>query len=252
MTSLGDHLFVLRSRSADQLEVYHVPDYTFQRHLRVPKLHGLADMASSHRDRCLYLVDCVVKVVHRVDVDTGTPTSWPVSDDPWGISVTASSDVLITCDEACKLKLFSPAGNLLREVALYPDVVNPCHAVERTDGKFVVCHGAETDAFRRVCLVNADGSPGTSYSSGAAGQVVKPCHLAVDQDGFVFVADTGDQVLMLSPKLGFIWEVASPGNGLRWKPWRLCLDGRRLYVADNEFEGERWTTGRVAVFDLNA
>ena len=128
--------------------------------------------------------------------------------------------------------------------------MNPCHVVETVDRNFVVCHGAETDTLRRVCLINADGSPGISYSSEVVGQVIKPCHLAVDRDGFVFVADGTGVVLVLSPKLGYMWEVASPGSYLSWKPWRLCIAGQRLYVADNEFVDGKWSAGRVVVFDL--
>ena len=247
---LNDQLYVLRSRLADQVEVYDIPNYSLQHHLPVPKLRGLADMASSSKCHCLYLVDCVARDVHQVYVETGTSTTWPVNDDPWGISVTSSNDVLITCDEACKLKIFSPTGNLLREILLYPDIMNPSHVVEMVDRNFVVCHGAEMDTLRRVCLINADGSPGISYSSEVVGQVIKPCHLAVDRDGFVFVADGTGVVLVLSPKLGYMWEVASPGSYLNWKPWRLCIAGQRLYVADNEFVDGKWSAGRVVVYDL--
>lgn len=183
-------------------------------------------------------------------METGTSTTWPVNDDPWGISVTYSNDVVITCDEARKLKIFSPFGNLLREILLYPDVMNPCHGVETVGENFVVCHGAETDAVRRVCLIAADGRPGISYSREMERGVMKPCHLAVDRDGFMFVADATGTVLMLSPKLGYMWEVASPGSDHKWKPWRLCIAGQRLYVADNEFVDGKWTAGRVVVFDL--
>ena len=247
VASLNDQLFVLRSRSSDQVEVYSVAGYSLQHHLQVPKLSGLADMVAGVRDCCLYLVDCVTDHVHRVPVDGGSPIHWPVNDTSWGISVTPSHDVLVTCDEACKLKLFSPVGNLLREIPLFPDVVNPCHAVERVDGTLVVCHGAKTETSRRVCLVAADGSPGVTFSSG---HTMEPRHLTVDSDGFVFVADADGKVLMLSPGLACVWEVASPSNGLRWKPWRLCSDGRRLFVAENKLVDAKWMAGSVVVFEL--
>ena len=247
---LENHLYVLRSRSADRLEVYGIPDFSFQRHLLVPKLRGLADMASSTKDRCLYLVDCVDRDVHSVHVKNPASISWPVNDDPWGISVTSSNNVVITCDEACKLKIFSSTGNLLQEIPLCPNMPNPSHAVETVDGNFVVCYGAETDTFRGVCRINAGGYPLISLSGGAAGHMTKPCHIAVDDDGFVLVADANDKVRMLSPRLSYIWEAASPSNGLRWRPWRLAVDRQRLYVADNEFVDGKWTSGRVVVFDL--
>jgi len=205
-------------------------------------------MAASIKDRCLYLVDCVAKCVKAVNDDYSI--TWPVNDNPWGISITSSNDILITCDEACKLKIFSPIGKLLREIPLYPNITNPCHAVETVDGNFVVCYGAEMDPFRCVCLINADGRAIITYCGGSAGQMTKPCHLAVDEDGFVFVADANGMVQMLSPGLGFMWDVASTGNSLSGKPWRLSVDRQRLCVADNKCFDGKWTVGRVVIFEL--
>ena len=250
IASLDDQLYVLRNQLADQVEVCDIPNYALQGHLPVPKLRGRADMASSSKYHCLYLVDCVARNVHQVQVKTGTSTTWPVHDEPWGISVSSSNDIVISCDEACKFKIFSPTGNLLREILLYPDVMNPCHVVETVDKNFVLCHGAETDTVRGVCLIAADGRPGKSYSENVEGKMINPSHLAVDRDGFVFVADATGTVLMLSPQLGYMCEVASPGTGIHWKPWRLCIAGQRLYVAYNEFADGKWTAGRVNVFEL--
>jgi len=60
-----------------------------------------------------------------------------------------------------------------------------------------------------------------------------PMHLAVDRNGFVFVADCNNcRVLLLSPELTYVCEVASREQ-LKGEPQRLYLDDdrRRLYVA---------------------
>ena len=41
-------------------------------------------------------------------------------------------------------------------------------------------------------------------------------------------------------------------EGLNWWPTRLFVDSvrRRLYVADSNFDGQKYTAGRVVVFSL--
>ena len=51
-----------------------------------------------------------------------------------------------------------------------------------------------------------------------------PAHLAVDRNGFDFVADVNNQrVLLLSPALTFVRDVLSLEQ-LKWCPVRLWLD----------------------------
>ena len=77
-------------------------------------------------------------------------------------------------------------------------------------------------------------------------------YLAVDENGFVFVADYNNyRVLLLSPALTYVREVVSREQ-LKWKPMRLFLDvdRRRLYVADNKWEDGKFTVGRVVVISV--
>jgi len=55
-------------------------------------------------------------------------------------------------------------------------------------------------------------------------------------------------VLLLSPALTYVREVVS-SEQLTWKPIRLFLDDdiHQLYVADNKWDGKKFTAGRVVV-----
>ena len=85
------------------------------------------------------------------------------------------------------------------------------------------------------------------------GQYHVPRHLAVDDNGFVFVVDVNNRrVTLLSPTLEYVRQVVSRDQ-LKWEPHRLCLDTeqRALYVADNELKDNKWTAGRVVVFSVS-
>jgi len=180
-----------------------------------------------------------------------------VNDEPGGLSVNEAHNLLVTCD-VCKVKEFSSHGDLLRELTLPDNVINPWHTIQLTTGQYIVCHGssARGDAVHRVCLMTADcseilhshgGQPGSD-----TGQYNVPFHLAVDDNEFVFVSDINNRrVTLLSPTLNYTRQVVS-SDKLKWEPYLLHLDlqRRRLYIADSEWKDGEWKAGRVVVFNV--
>ena len=260
VTSLGDEVFVLRRKERDQIEVYDVITFRLLRCMTIPNIRGLADITSCEHYRCVYISDNIVMCIRRVDVQTGATTQWAVCDMPSGLSVTKAHNVVVTFHVVRKIKEFSSHGQLLQELALPDDVINPWHAVQLTTGQYVVCHGNEgtdrRDTVHRVCLMNEyctqfvhshGGQPGSDI-----GQYNVPGHLAVDDHEFVFVVDTlNRRVTLLSPTLNYIRQVVSRDK-LKWRPCRLHLDvqRRRLYVTDIRYKDGKVTAGRVVVFSV--
>jgi len=252
VTSLGDEIYLLRPKGGhDQVEVYDVIHYRLLRCLTVPKAGGFTDMTSCEHYLCLYIADPGVECIHLLDLQ-GYSTKWPMNDKPHGLSVNADHNLIVTCSSVRKIKEFSPRGDLLREVTLPDDVINPSHAIRLTDGNFIVCHGDVDDLIHRVCKVSEDGGHIINSHGGQPGsnvdQYVVPAHLAVDDNEFVYVVDINNyRVTLLSPTLKYERQVVSREQ-FRWKPRRMCLDvqRRRLYVNDNEIHvGGR---GQVLVF----
>ena len=253
VTTLGEQLYVLRPKGgADQVEVYDVISYRLQRYLTVPHARSFTDMTSCEHFLCLYISDYIAQSVHRLDLE-GNATKWPVSDEPWGLSVNAHHSLVVTCDQVGKIKEFGTHGNLLRVVILPDDVSGPWHAIQLTSGQFVVCHVDPEHAVHRVCKTSADGRELVHSHGGQrgsdTGQYDGPVRLAVDNNEFVFVVDVNNRrVTLLSPTLDYVRQVVS-SELVEWGPNRLCLDvqRRRLYVADNEVKS---TAGRVLVFSV--
>ena len=261
VTSLGDEIYLLRPKGGrDQVEVYDVTSYCLLRYLTVPNSGGFTDMTSCEHFLCLYIADPGVECIHRLRLDLeGYSTKWPMNDVPWGVSVNASHNLIVTCSSVCKIKELSPRGDLLRDVTLPDDVINPSLAIQLTNGNFIVCHGDVGDGIHRVCKISGDGGHIINSHGGPrgsnTGQYSVPSHLAVDNNEFVFVVDVNNRrVTLLSPTLDYMRQVVSRDQ-FEWRPRRLCLDVQRrlLYVNDNEVNvrdsadpAER--VGRVLIF----
>lgn len=256
VTSLADEIYVLRDKARDEVEVYDVITYRLQRCLTIPDIRSCTDMTSCEHYRCVYIGDYIVECIHRLDVQ-GAVTRWAVNEEPAGLSVNAAHNVLVTCRVVRKIKEFSSHGDLLRELTLPDDVINPWHAIQTRDGECIVCHGEyPDDTVHRVCKISVDGHDIVQSHGGQrgsdAGQYNGPVRLAVDNNDFVFVVDFNNRrVTLLSSTLDYIRQVVS-SDKLKWYPRRLYLDTqrRRLYVAENEWKDGKYTAGRVVVFSV--
>jgi len=256
VTSLAGQICLLRPF---EVEVYDVITYRLQRRLTVPNIRGFSDVKSCEHYHSLYIGDHVVECVHRLDISLqGAATRWPVNDKPQGLSVNAAHNVIVTCRDVRKIKEFSSHGDLLRELTLPDDVINPWHTIQSHSGQFIVCYGSRVldDPIHRVCVISADGRHIVHSHGGQRGpdigQYDVPGHLAVDDSGSIFVADINNRrVTLLSPTLNYVREVVS-SDELKWRPTRLYFDvqKRHLYVADNYEKGGKYTAGRVLMFSV--
>jgi len=245
VTSVDDELFVLLwQRDDNQVRVYSINDYQQRRHLNVPKYKPdlFSDMTSCVRHKCLYMSDPDNSCIHRYELASSATSKWSVPGKPWGLSVTPSGNLLVTCKYPKLVELSVDSGECVREIALQSDTVCPHHSVQLTTGQFVVCHGWYHYDLHRVRLVGDDGKVTRSYGGQPGfdvGQLNEPWHLAVDKDSqFIFVADQRNhRVALLSPTLEFVRYI----EGL---PCRLYFHQatRRLFV------GQQY--GNVSVIQL--
>jgi len=257
VTLLAGEIYLVRDKERDQVEVCDVTTYRLQRRLTVPYAILLTDMTSCEHNRCVYIGDHGGECIHRLDVQ-GAVTRWAVNGSPVGLSVNAAHNVLVTCYEVRQIKEFSSYGNLLQEIALPSEVINPWHAIQTRSGQFIVCGGCFGDPVHSVCMISADGCHIVHSHGGQQGsdidQYDEPRHLAVDDNESVFVADPYNRrVTLLSPTLEYVGQVVSPDQ-LKRDPYSLYFytQRRHLYVAVDEWNEEQrnCTSGRIAVFSV--
>ena len=249
VTSLHNNLFVLR---ADRIDVYMTTsNYAFLHSLPLAGLkgHEWNDLTSSVLRDCLYVADCANKLIRAVELG-GSVGEWVVPDCPCGVSVTPDDDaLLVTCAYPSRQlrELGFDGGDWLRRVDLSPDIQRPLHAVKLTTGHYVVSHSCARGLTgqHRVCVVDATGSILLSYgaqSGSGNGQLDWPCHISLDKDDSVFVADsTNNRIVLLNAAAQLVREYV----GSLSHPRRLHFERatRRLCIGE--------LAGRVVVVQLN-
>lgn len=216
-----------------------------------PRFRGATDIAASVRHSCLYVGDEVEKSVFKIGLLDGCD-KWPLDNHkPWCISVTFRDTVLVTVYDINAIMEFRADGKCVRQMSLeMAGIVHAQQALQVTANQLIVCH-----ATRRISLVDSDGTViqcrgGVSLSTGQP--IHGPCYLAVDQNHFIYAADVFyRRIVVYSPALEFVREVVCDAQ-LKWWPIRVFVDSdrKRLYVADNNFDGYKYTAGRVVVFSL--
>jgi len=190
----------------------------------------------------------------------GTPAEvarWSVAKgSPDGVSVMANNNVLIAVRDCGHLVIFTPTGQVVKEIKLPSELVNPRHALQFDNEEFLLCHGWGGSAYG-ICVVGSDGriikSASSSSSSAAsaaadgglpAPKSFTPTHLTLDRHGNILAAEfTGSAIQLYNKRLHYITDVVARSSGLK-QPFRLCLGtaSGRLYV------GEYSGGGRVLVF----
>ena len=254
MTIVDNKLYILRDRyGADSyIDVYDAETFAHMQSARhFPRFRGATDITASRHQMCLYVGDEVEKCVFKIGLVEGCDRWSLENHKPWCVSTTFRDNLLVTLYDIDAIMEFRPDGKCVRQMSLeMSGIVHSQQTLHVSANQLIVCH-----ATRRVSLIDSDGTLIRSHGgvSASTGQPVHgPCYLAVDKNNFIYVADVlYRRVVVYSPSLEFVREVVCDTQ-LKWWPLRLHVDKdrRRLYVADNNFDGQKYIAGRVVVFSL--
>jgi len=241
------------------VEVYDAETFEMLPPLQVPELSNATwrcGLDSCSTSRCLYVSDYDANAIHKVGMSSnhGGSISWSVSDGPTGLSTNSARNVLVTCCNANKIQEFSTHGMLVREVNLHANVADPVHAMQLSNGRYVVSHWEPEYG---ITVVDMDGrvvvtcrNERRSYLSffsvsSTAVLLNRPGHLAVTESGIVYSAqaDTeSNRIVVFDPSLGNKRDlIASIDLDC---PWSLFLDEPR----DQLYVGE-YGSGRILLLD---
>jgi DNA-binding beta-propeller fold protein YncE len=199
VTSIDSRLFVLRSPTRQQIQVYDTKTFKRQRSLRVEDFSdetGASGLTSCVTNNCVYVSDCDKDIVYKVELSGNNQVfSWHVDGGPCGLSINTACNLLVACGDANKIVEYTTSGSLVREICLKSnDVEYPLHVIHLSSDQFVVSCWIETNNVFDVVEVDTKGRVVVSYKnhlqSTTKHEFNIPRGLSVDKNNeFILVAD---------------------------------------------------------------
>lgn len=246
VTTFGIEIFVIRR---GMKQVYSSYNFINTKTIAAPELSTPYSLTACEQNNCLYISDERLQHIHRVNLSNVVVYKWPVNGQPYGISVTrnnlllvtinnlnTNNLLLVTINNLNKLREYTTEGVLQREISLDASITNIRHSILLPDGNFVVDHttGMDMAGTQRVCIVNASGSIIHQYG-GATENLITPCGMAVDKDGYIYVCDSRScTVRILNPMLRYLGDIPAVQRQLFNRLCGLHLDesNERLYIGE--------------------
>ncbi|HMQ15149.1 MAG TPA: 6-bladed beta-propeller [Phycisphaerae bacterium] len=155
---------------------------------------------------------------------------------PRGIAIDARRGQMWVVDKGGRIQCLSAAGEFVRGWRVPEiDAGRPIGLGVAPDGRVFV---ADTH-YSRVMIFSPEGELLARFGENGfgPGQFLLPTDVAIDENGFVYVAEYGgnDRISKFSPRLEHQLSFGGPGAGeaaLR-RPQRIALDDGGLWVADS-------------------
>ena len=199
----------------------------------------IRDMVGCGVNNCLYASIHNINSIYKVALgQNNTLSSWSIDSSPQGLSVTSSHNLLVAVSDANALYEYSTDGVAIRQINLQPAGISaPVHAVELSNDHYAVVHYGPTHQFS---VISSDGQLVQSYR-GDAGNMSEPRAVAVDQAGIVFVADQGNnRILVMCCKNLSAYPLPLPTGCQLNRPYSIHYDSAtsRLYIGE-------WNGGRI-------
>ena len=189
---MDDKIFVVCYES-DRIRVFGLNNEQLE-DIKVKGLKEPWDIVACSETRSLYVADwespgCVWRVSTDGRVINKFLPTTTKSFRPWSLSVT-SGRLLVTTDDDVLL-LYGADGVELKRLS-FTDMSDLHHAVETSRGTFVFCHLKPQP---QVVEVDGDGRIISVYNDQQ--QLTLPCHLSIDSEGKMFIADFNKQHILL-------------------------------------------------------
>ena len=185
-------------------------------------------------EKVIYVREWLPETILRIELPEGTRSRWPVKDRHFKMSVTREGNVVVNYHYINKIIEYTSIGNIVREIkvgAVDITFQGPNHTIKTNDDQFIVCLTSEEGS--RVCLFNNESKLLKSYGKGRGsgmGQLDLPVYLAIDQNGFIFVADYNNhRIVQLNSSLEYVSELELKSAGLT-SPSKIMLHEKKKFM----------------------
>jgi hypothetical protein len=235
---MNNELYVGRDYQS-VIDVYDVATLSFRRNLSIPGLHCAYDVASCPQCDVVYISDYCADKIIVINEHGDNVFNWSVAGHPEGLSVNSQLNVVVVVIEYERLQVFTRRGEFVRNVSLQSDIVFVWQGIQLDDDRYVVTHGAGSEALHRVCIVNGNGRIIQSYGGNKGsgiGQLDRPVRMLIF-GGSLIVADCNNcRVLLFNASpFKYVRELISTRwpNSCELLPTELAIsdDGTGLLVS---------------------
>ena len=158
--SLGDKIYILR-KLEKAIEIYDLATLKLSNVHDIPSLNRGEFMTACERHNLLYIADAHLYAIFRLTVEPdGTLKNlfiFGFTDSPTAISVNSNTNLLVAFHRAGVIGEYTREGTLVRQISLQKNIREPFHAIEISEGEYVVAHygdGGDTHHVRCLCVVN--------------------------------------------------------------------------------------------------
>lgn len=256
---LENNLYVV-SRKSSEIEVYDAKTFNFEGVMENLLLVSPMDIASSHPDKSLYVIDRADSTskseILKLDLSGRRGKKWSTESDNGRLSTFDSN--LIVCFAMKRIIIeYSRDGEKVNTIRLSPGdgFRFLWHAIKLTGTNFAVSHKKTEEDRHRVCVVDVNGVVLKAIEElpTLMFKMNYPMCLAEYRDKFVLVADTKEnRIFLLSSNMKFQRKLIEMRRNL--SPVRLSLNeaGDWLFVALNHYNPNQntWDDGRIFVYNI--
>lgn len=266
---MKEEVFVI-SESSCEVEVYWLATLEYKCSFFINGLRTPLDIKSCLLKNFLIILDCIATgVANKIfvtDVRGKIEYNWEADDSEARLSVAINGNIILSLGNHKKIVEYKCDGTQVRVINL--GYIWPRHAVLQENNKFLISHGRlndDEDFLHRVFqLIVKDGETLSKVEEndkmivkvyggdrGAAlGAMNVPWYLAIDENGYIFVAERENQrVILLSPRLKFRRVLISDDLRRPLNMWMDVANGR-LFITDFNVVDHKRTDGRLLVFKI--
>ena len=226
----NDQLLYLVVDLSPDICVYNADPFAYQRTIAVSEMKRPSDIVAD--EHAIYVSELKDKLIHRIQLSGESVSNWNVNGNHLRLSIAKNGNVIVASWLPDKIFEYTSFGNLVREINRFDASLSGLrHAIQMEGDKFLVCHTGLS--LHRVCLIDNTGRVIKCYGGNKGsgiGHLNMSCYLAIDRNGFIFVADHyKNRIVILNSSLGYIGKTV----GIQ-KPHRILLneERRRLYVIE--------------------
>jgi DNA-binding beta-propeller fold protein YncE len=206
-------LFVVRRGRGNIIDVYSTTSYELIRTFDVSEYlsevwSSGCPLTSCDTNRCLYVSHWDQQTVYKIDSRGNKLMRWQVDGWPRGLSVSRSTNIIVTCDAAiCE---YTPSGSLVNRVSLLPsEVSDAIHTVQLSSGEYVV---SQLEPVHGVSVLNREGRVVFTYRNEPQSDtrlLNYPWQLAVTDNDHIIVADSyNNRIITLNSTLSCVRDLS--------------------------------------------